>query len=93
MRAAAMHRARNVRIEDIPDPSMVEPSDAIPSCRPRLRLWHDLWPYNSMEASETGRSMGTRRSTSWRAPARDRDQLQQLQEDSSWSTSISAAQV
>jgi threonine dehydrogenase-like Zn-dependent dehydrogenase len=53
-----MYEAGDVRIEDVPDPSIVEPTDAI------LRVTHaaicgsDLWPYASLEPTETGRAMG-----------------------------------
>ncbi len=58
MRATVMHGAGDVRIESVPDARLLEPSDAL------VRVTHagicgsDLWPYKSMEPSETGRRMG-----------------------------------
>jgi threonine dehydrogenase-like Zn-dependent dehydrogenase len=51
-------RAGDVRIENVPDPSLVEPTDAILPVA-RACIWgSDLWPYASMEPSESGQSMG-----------------------------------
>ena len=58
MRATVMHGAGDVRIEDAPDPAIVEPTDAIMRVVRACVCGSDLWPYNSMEASETGQSMG-----------------------------------
>jgi threonine dehydrogenase-like Zn-dependent dehydrogenase len=53
-----MHAAGDVRIEDVPDPSIVEPTDAIIRVARACICGSDLWPYASMEPSETGQSMG-----------------------------------
>jgi threonine dehydrogenase-like Zn-dependent dehydrogenase len=58
MRATVMHAAGDVRIEDVPDPSIVNPTDAILRVSRACICGSDLWPYASMEPSETGRSMG-----------------------------------
>jgi len=58
MRATVMYAAGDVRIEDVPDPSIVEPTDAIMRVVRACVCGSDLWPYNSMEPSETGQSMG-----------------------------------
>ena len=58
MRATVMHAAGDVRIEDVPDPSIVEPTDAIIRVTRACICGSDLWPYASMEPSETGQSMG-----------------------------------
>jgi threonine dehydrogenase-like Zn-dependent dehydrogenase len=58
MRATVMHAAGDVRIEDVPDASIVEPSDAIVRVTRACICGSDLWPYASMERSETGQSMG-----------------------------------
>src|SRR5436305_3218239 len=58
MRATVMHAAGDVRIEDVPDPSIVEPTDAIVRVTRACICGSDLWPYASMEPSETGQSMG-----------------------------------
>lgn len=58
MRATVMHSAGDVRIEDVPEPAIVEPTDAIMRVVRACVCGSDLWPYNSMKASETGQSMG-----------------------------------
>ena len=58
MRATVMHSAGDVRIEDVPDPSIVEPSDAVVRVTRGCICGSDLWPYASMEPSESGQSMG-----------------------------------
>jgi threonine dehydrogenase-like Zn-dependent dehydrogenase len=58
MRATVMHAAGDVRIENVPDPSIVEPTDAIIRVTRACICGSDLWPYASMEPSETGQSMG-----------------------------------
>jgi threonine dehydrogenase-like Zn-dependent dehydrogenase len=58
MRATVMHAAGDVRIEDLPDPSIVEPTDAILRVTSACVCGSDLWPYAEMEPSETGQSMG-----------------------------------
>src|SRR5436309_12769886 len=58
MRATVMYSAGDVRIENVPDPSIVEPSDAIVRVTRACICGSDLWPYASMEPSESGQSMG-----------------------------------
>jgi threonine dehydrogenase-like Zn-dependent dehydrogenase len=58
MRATVMYSAGDVRIEDVPDPSIVEASDAIVRVTRGCICGSDLWPYASMQPSETGQSMG-----------------------------------
>jgi len=58
MRATVMYSAGDVRIEDVPDPSIVEASDAVVRVTRGCICGSDLWPYASMEPSESGQSMG-----------------------------------
>jgi threonine dehydrogenase-like Zn-dependent dehydrogenase len=58
MRATVMHGASDVRIENVPDPTLVEPTDAILRVTRGCICGSDLWPYASMEPSEAGQSMG-----------------------------------
>src|SRR3954469_22822790 len=58
MRATIMYEAGDVRIEDVPDPIIEEPTDAVVRVTRACICGSDLWPYASMERSETGRSMG-----------------------------------
>src|SRR5439155_17161674 len=58
MRATVMYGAGDVRIEDVPDPSIEEPTDAIIRVVRACICGSDLWPYTSMVPSESGQSMG-----------------------------------
>src|SRR5438270_11276989 len=58
MRATVMYSAGDVRVEDAPDPSVVEPTDAVVRVTRACICGSDLWPYASMEPSESGQSMG-----------------------------------
>src|SRR3954471_1050961 len=58
MRATVMYAAGDVRIEDVPDPAIVEPTDALVRVTRACICGSDLWPYWSMERGETGQSMG-----------------------------------
>jgi threonine dehydrogenase-like Zn-dependent dehydrogenase len=58
MRATLMYGAGDVRVEDVPDPTIEQPSDAIIRVVRACICGSDLWPYTSMAPSGTGRSMG-----------------------------------
>src|SRR4029453_3816405 len=58
MRATLMYGAGDVRVEDVPDAHLIEPSDALVRVTRAAVCGSDLWPYKSMEPSETGRRMG-----------------------------------
>src|SRR6266545_1775221 len=58
MRATVMYGAGDVRIKNVPDPSIIEPTDAIMRVVRASICGSDLWPYTSMEPSESGQSMG-----------------------------------
>ncbi len=58
MRATLMYAAGDVRVEDVPDPSIVDPTDAIMRVTSACICGSDLWPYADLERSETGRAMG-----------------------------------
>ncbi|NUP17418.1 MAG: alcohol dehydrogenase catalytic domain-containing protein [Streptomyces sp.] len=53
-----MYGAGDVRIEDRPDPKIVNPTDAIVRTVASCVCGSDLWPYKSMPATDTGRPMG-----------------------------------
>jgi threonine dehydrogenase-like Zn-dependent dehydrogenase len=53
-----MHGAGDVRIEDVPDARLVEPTDAVVHVTRGSICGSDLWPYKTMERSDTGRRMG-----------------------------------
>jgi hypothetical protein len=53
-----MHGAGDVRIEDVPDAHLIEPTDALVAVTRAAICGSDLWPYKTMEHSDTGRRMG-----------------------------------
>src|SRR4051794_10599964 len=53
-----MYGAGDVRIETVPDAGLVEATDAVVRVTRAAICGSDLWPYKSMEHSETGRRMG-----------------------------------
>jgi threonine dehydrogenase-like Zn-dependent dehydrogenase len=58
MRATVMFAAGDVRIENVSDARLIEPTDALVNVTRACICGSDLWPYNQMEHSETGRQMG-----------------------------------
>ena len=58
MKATVMYAARDVRIEDVPDAAILEPTDAVVRVTRACICGSDLWPYASMERTEHGQSMG-----------------------------------
>jgi threonine dehydrogenase-like Zn-dependent dehydrogenase len=58
MRATVMYGAGDVRIETVPDARLIEPTDALVAVTQSAICGSDLWPYKSMEPSESGRRMG-----------------------------------
>jgi threonine dehydrogenase-like Zn-dependent dehydrogenase len=53
-----MYRAGDVRIEDVPDAHLIEATDALVRVSHAAICGSDLWPYKSMEPTESGRRMG-----------------------------------
>jgi threonine dehydrogenase-like Zn-dependent dehydrogenase len=58
MRATIMYGAGDVRTENVPDAQLIEPTDALVVVTRAAICGSDLWPYRSMEHSDTGRRMG-----------------------------------
>src|SRR4051812_22613337 len=58
MRATLMYEAGDVRVEDVHEPSIVAPTDAVIRVTRASICGSDLWPYASLEPTETGRPMG-----------------------------------
>ena len=52
MRATVMHAAGDVRIENVADPSIHEPTDALIRVTRACICGSDLWPYQSLAASD-----------------------------------------
>jgi threonine dehydrogenase-like Zn-dependent dehydrogenase len=57
MRATVMYKAHDVRIENVPDPAIVEPTDALIRVTRACICGSDLWPYNGGPNVE-GQRMG-----------------------------------
>src|SRR2546430_9155806 len=53
-----MYGAGDVRVEDVPDAQLIEPTDALVRVTRAAICGSDLWPYNQMEHTHTGRRMG-----------------------------------
>src|SRR6188768_1681271 len=58
MRATVMYSAGDVRIENVPDPQIIESTDAVIRVTRACVCGSDLWPYQKMERADTGRVMG-----------------------------------
>jgi threonine dehydrogenase-like Zn-dependent dehydrogenase len=53
-----MHEAGDVRVEDVPDVRLIDPTDALVRVTRAAICGSDLWPYKSMPRDDTGRRMG-----------------------------------
>src|SRR5260370_33931819 len=58
MGATGMYGAGDVRVESVPDPRLTEPTDALVAVNRAAICGSDLWPYRTLEHSDTGRRMG-----------------------------------
>ncbi|MGH3083515.1 MAG: zinc-dependent alcohol dehydrogenase family protein [Gaiellaceae bacterium] len=58
MRATVMYAAGDVRVENVPDAKLIEPTDALVRVTRAAICGSDLWPYKTMEPSDMGRRMG-----------------------------------
>jgi threonine dehydrogenase-like Zn-dependent dehydrogenase len=58
MRATLIYGAGDVRVENVPDPAIHEPTDAVVRIVRSCICGSDLWPYASMPATEEGRRIG-----------------------------------
>ena len=58
MRATVMYAAGDVRVENVRDPRIEEPTDAIIRVVRASICGSDLWPYDDLPRTETGRPMG-----------------------------------
>lgn len=58
MKATVMYAAHDVRIEEVPDAGLAEPTDALVRVTRACICGSDLWPYNSMPRSAVGNRMG-----------------------------------
>lgn len=58
MRATVMYGAGDVRVQNVPDAGLANPSDAVVRVTMACICGSDLWPYADMKPSATGQSMG-----------------------------------
>ncbi|MEE2058387.1 alcohol dehydrogenase catalytic domain-containing protein [Rhodococcus artemisiae] len=58
MRATFMYGAGDVRVEEVPDPTIVQPTDALVRITLACVCGSDLHPYHSMPTGEEGTPMG-----------------------------------
>ena len=58
MKATVMYKAGDVRIDNVPDARIINPTDALVRVTRACICGSDLWPYKGMEPSETGVVMG-----------------------------------
>ena len=58
MRATIIHGAGDIRVEEVPDPQLREPTDAVVRVVRACICGSDLWPYRSMPVSEHGERIG-----------------------------------
>lgn len=58
MRATLLHQAGDVRVEDVPDPKVQRPTDAVVRIVLGCICGSDLWPYKSQPPTDHPRQMG-----------------------------------
>jgi threonine dehydrogenase-like Zn-dependent dehydrogenase len=58
MRATIMHAAGDVRIEKVPDPTIIESTNALLRVTRACICGSDLWPYQTMQRSDRGQPKG-----------------------------------
>jgi threonine dehydrogenase-like Zn-dependent dehydrogenase len=58
MRATVMYGAGDVRVQSVPDATVIEPTDSVVRVTRASICGSDLWPYKTLEHSDGGRVMG-----------------------------------
>src|SRR5438477_6189067 len=58
MRATVLYGAGDVRVENVPDAHLIEPTDALVTVSRACICGSDLWPYQLMQPGEPPRRMG-----------------------------------
>jgi NADPH:quinone reductase-like Zn-dependent oxidoreductase len=58
MKATVMYGAGDVRIENVPDAGLIEPTDALVRVTRACICGSDLWPYTQMTEDDASRVMG-----------------------------------
>ncbi len=58
MRATVMYGAGDVRVENVPDARLIEPTDALFRVARACICGSDLWPYRTLQHADRCRRMG-----------------------------------
>ena len=58
MRATVMYKAGDVRIENVPDSTIKDPTDALVRVTRACICGSDLWPYKDLAPTDSGQRMG-----------------------------------
>ena len=58
MRGTVLHAPGDIRLEQRPDPNIVEPTDAIIRLSATCICGSDLWPYRGIDTAEGPAQMG-----------------------------------
>jgi len=58
MRATLLYAAGDIRVETVPDPKIIDPTDALVRVTHSCICGSDLWPYKSAAATESGNRIG-----------------------------------
>ena len=58
MRATVLHKAGDVRFEELPDPKILAPTDAVIRLAATCVCGSDLWPYRGIQAMPGPMPMG-----------------------------------
>ncbi|HWJ10993.1 MAG TPA: alcohol dehydrogenase catalytic domain-containing protein, partial [Nocardioides sp.] len=58
MRATTIHAARDIRVEEVPDPVLKKPTDAIVRVTAGCICGSDLWPYRGENPVRSGSTIG-----------------------------------
>lgn len=58
MRATTIHGTRDIRFEDVPDPTIEQPTDAVIKVTSACICGSDLWPYRGENPVTPGQTIG-----------------------------------
>ncbi|GAA1166448.1 zinc-dependent alcohol dehydrogenase family protein [Ornithinimicrobium humiphilum] len=58
MRATILHATRDIRLEEVPDPTILRPTDAIVRVTATCVCGSDLWPYRGINEVRSPRAIG-----------------------------------
>ena len=59
MRATVLYRAGDIRYEEVADPKILKPTDAIIKLSASCICGSDLWPYRGLQPMQRPRSHGS----------------------------------